>query len=168
MDAAMDLLVTEERYRSVLAHVPSSVAVVAAVADGVPRGLSVATFVPVSIDPPLIGVFVGRRSTSWPYISAVGAFTVSVLAAGQSDLARQFAVSRGDKFANVAWRAAPSGHPVLIGAVAWVDGTIRSQTQAGDHLFVLADVADLAVESGGPPLLHHRSGYRRARDLDPS
>jgi 3-hydroxy-9,10-secoandrosta-1,3,5(10)-triene-9,17-dione monooxygenase reductase component len=166
MDAPPDVLITEDRFRSVLGHVPSSVAVVAALADGVPRGLSVGTLVPVSIDPPLIGFFIGRSSTSWPYISAVGAFTVSVLAAHQPDVAGRFAVQHGDKFANVAWRTAPSGHPLLIGAVAWVDCTLRSETEAGDHLFVLGNVRDLAVDSGGPPLLHHRGGYRRAHDVD--
>jgi flavin reductase (DIM6/NTAB) family NADH-FMN oxidoreductase RutF len=160
-------VISGERFRAVLGHVPTSVAIVAGLVDGAPRGLSVGTFVPVSLVPPLVGFFVDRRSTSWPPISGVGAFVVSVLSADQAELSRRFAVSQTDKFAGVAWHEGPSGHPVIEGAVAWVDCELGSQTDAGDHVFVLGRVLDLGVETGGTPLLHHRGGYRRAHDLDP-
>jgi 3-hydroxy-9,10-secoandrosta-1,3,5(10)-triene-9,17-dione monooxygenase reductase component len=159
--------VTGDRFRAVLGHVPTSVAIVAGVVGGVPRGLSVGTFVPVSLDPPLVGFFVDRKSSSWPAISPVGAFCVSVLGADQVELSRRFAIPNTDKFAGVPWRGAPSGHPVIEGAVAWVDCALGSQTEAGDHVFVIGQVLDLGVGSGGTPLLHHRGGYRRAHDLDP-
>jgi flavin reductase (DIM6/NTAB) family NADH-FMN oxidoreductase RutF len=159
--------ITGERFRAVLGHVPTSVAIVAGVVDGAPRGLSVGTFVPVSLAPPLVGFFVDRKSTSWPPISRVGAFCVSVLGAHQAELSRQFAISNTDKFAGVKWREAPSGHPVIAGAVAWVDCSLGGETDAGDHVFVLGHVLDLGVESGATPLLHHRGGYRQAHDLDP-
>lgn len=159
--------ITGERFRAVLGHVPTSVAVVAGVVGGVPRGLSVGTFVPVSLAPPLVGFFVDKKSTSWPAISGVRAFVVSVLSAEQAELSRRFAVSSSDKFAGVAWHESRSGHPVIEGSVAWVDCELGSQTDAGDHMFVLARVLDLGIETGSTPLLHHRGGYRRAHDLDP-
>lgn len=159
--------VSGDRFRAVLGHVPTSVAVVAGVVDSLPRGLSVGTFVPVSLVPPLVGFFVDTASTSWPPIAGVGAFAISILSADQAGLSRQFAVSSSDKFAGVDWHPAPSGHPVIAGSVAWVDCELGSQTEAGDHVFVLGRVLDLGVETGGVPLLHHRGGYRRAHDLDP-
>lgn len=159
--------VSGDRFRAVLGHVPTSVAVIAGVVDRQPRGLSVGTFVPVSLVPPLVGFFVDTSSTSWPPIARVGAFAVSVLSAEQADLSRKFAVPNTDKFAGVSWHPAPSGHPVIAGSVAWVDCELGSQTEAGDHVFVLGRVLDLGVETGGVPLLHHRGGYRRAHDLDP-
>ncbi len=159
--------VSGDRFRAVLGHVPTSVAIVAGVVEGLPRGLSVGTFVPVSLVPPLVGFFVDTASTSWPPISHVGAFAISILSADQADLSRQFAVSSSDKFSGVDWHPAPSGHPVIAGSVAWVDCELGSQTEAGDHAFVLGRVLDLGVETGGVPLLHHRGGYRRAHDLDP-
>jgi flavin reductase (DIM6/NTAB) family NADH-FMN oxidoreductase RutF len=162
-----DEVIGGERFRAVLGHVPTSVAIVAGLVDDVPRGLSVGTFVPVSLEPPMVGFFVDRKSTSWPPISGVRAFVVSVLSAEQAELSRQFAISKSDKFAGVSWHAAPSGHPVIEGSVAWVDCDLASETEAGDHVFVLANVLDLGVETGDTPLLHHRGGYRRAHDLDP-
>jgi flavin reductase (DIM6/NTAB) family NADH-FMN oxidoreductase RutF len=167
VEATGDQLITGERFRAVLGHVPTSVAIVAGLVDGVPRGLSVGTFVPVSLQPALVGFFVDRSSTSWPPISGVRAFVVSVLSADQAELSRRFAVSKTDKFSGVAWHEAPSGHPVIEGSVAWVDCELGSEIEAGDHVFVLAKVLDLGVETGSTPLLHHRGGYRRAHDLDP-
>jgi len=159
--------ITGERFRAVLGHVPTSVAIVAGLVEAAPKGLSVGTFVPVSLEPPLVGFFVDRKSRSWPPISRVGAFCVSVLGSNQAQLSRQFAISNSDKFAGVTWHAAPSGHPVIDGSVAWVDCALAAEIEAGDHVFVLGNVLDLDVETGATPLLHHRGGYRQAHDLDP-
>ena len=49
-----------EHFRQVMAHVPTSVAIVAGVVDNRPTGLSVGTFVPVSLEPPLVRVLRGE------------------------------------------------------------------------------------------------------------
>jgi 3-hydroxy-9,10-secoandrosta-1,3,5(10)-triene-9,17-dione monooxygenase reductase component len=156
--------VTGEQFREVMAHVPSSVTVVAGVVDGRPKGLSVGTFVAVSLDPPLVGFFVARTSKSWPPIADGGAFTVSVLGFDQSDVSAQFAISDTDKFRDIEWRPSPSGHPIVEGAVVWVDCTVEEVLETGDHVLVLGRVLDMRVESGAVPLLHHRSSYRRVAD----
>jgi 3-hydroxy-9,10-secoandrosta-1,3,5(10)-triene-9,17-dione monooxygenase reductase component len=153
------------RFRAVLRHVPTSVTVVAAATGEGPRGLSVGSFVPVSLEPPLVGFFVARTSTSWPLIEAVGGFCVSVLGEGQADVSSRFAVPGPDKFEGISWHEAPSGHPVIDEAVAWVDCSLEALHPAGDHVLVLGAVSDLGVLSGTTPLLHHGGGYRRAGDL---
>lgn len=149
-----------EHFRQVMAHVPTSVTVVAGVVDGRPKGLSVGTFVPVSLEPPLVGFFVAKTSRSWPPISTTGSFCVSVLGHDQAEISSRFAVSQADKFEGVAWRPAPSGNPVLVGAVAFVDCDMERVVETGDHLLVLGRVREMGVETGRTPLLHHRSGYR--------
>lgn len=155
-----------ERHRFVLGHVPTSVAVVAGVVDGEPTGLSIGSLVSVSLEPPLIGFLVARTSTSWPVISEAGSFCVSVLSAAQANVSRQFAVSRSDKFAGFEWHAAPSGHPIMDGAVAWIDCVARSEVEVGDHLFVVGEVGQLEVLTEEAPLLHYRGGYRRPEEAD--
>ncbi len=149
-----------EHFRQVMAHVPTSVAVVAGVVDGRPKGLSVGTFVPVSLDPPLVGFFVATTSKSWPPIDTSGSFCVSVLGHDQAEISSRFAVSEADKFDGVGWHPAPSGNPVLVGAVAFVDCDIERVVETGDHLLVLGRVREMGVETGHTPLLHHRSSYR--------
>jgi flavin reductase (DIM6/NTAB) family NADH-FMN oxidoreductase RutF len=160
------MTVTGERFRHVLGHVPTSVAIISGLVGGSPKGLSVGTFVPVSLEPALVGFFVGKTSKSWPAIAEAGAFCVSVLGEDQAHVSARFAVSDSDKFAGVRWHPAPSGHPVIEGSVCWVDCDLFSVGDAGDHFFVLGRVLALDIERGQTPLLHHRGGYRRAHDLE--
>ena len=147
-----------------MAHVPTSVAVVAGVVEGRPMGLSVGTFVPVSLEPPLVGFFVAVTSKSWPLIESSGSFCVSVLGHDQAELSSRFALSETEKFQGVEWRPAPSANPLLVGAVAFVDCDIERVVETGDHVLVLGRVLDMGVETGQIPLLHHRSGYRSVAD----
>jgi len=153
-----------EQFRLVMAHVPTSVAVVAAMVEDKPHGLSVGTFVPVSLNPPLVGFFVANTSKSWPLILASGSFCVSVLGHDQAAVSTRFALSDSDKFTGIDWRPALSGNPVLTGAVAFVDCTIGRVVETGDHCLVLGEVLDMGVETGQAPLLHHRSSYHRVAD----
>jgi flavin reductase (DIM6/NTAB) family NADH-FMN oxidoreductase RutF len=153
--------ISGERFREVMAHVPTSVCVVAAAhADG-PAGLSVGSFVSVSLDPPLVGVFVATTSTSWPRIAEAGTFCISVLGDEHEHVSRAFAVSGGDKFGGVEWDRSPAGAPLLPGAVAWVDCELEAEHPAGDHTFVLARVRDLGAAGEVGPLVFHRGRYVR-------
>jgi 3-hydroxy-9,10-secoandrosta-1,3,5(10)-triene-9,17-dione monooxygenase reductase component len=153
-----------DQFRRVMAHVPTSVAVVAAVADTRPRGLSVGTLVPVSLSPPLIGFFIATTSKTWPEIERSGSFCVSVLGEDQARISSRFALSEIDKFEGVSWTPAPSGNPVLVGAVAWVDCDLERVVATGDHMLVLGAVKDMGVGTGQTPLVHHRSGYHSVAD----
>jgi flavin reductase (DIM6/NTAB) family NADH-FMN oxidoreductase RutF len=153
-----------EHFRQVMAHVPTSVAIVAGVVDNRPTGLSVGTFVPVSLEPPLVGFFVARTSKSWPPINTTGSFCVSILGRDQAEVSSRFAVSEADKFEGIAWHPAPSGNPVLVGAVAFVDCDIERVVETGDHMLVLGAVREMGVETGLSPLVHHRSSYRAVAD----
>ncbi|MDQ0381095.1 flavin reductase family protein [Amycolatopsis thermophila] len=153
--------VTPDRFRDVMRHVPTGVAVVSALGPDGPAGLAVGSFVSVSLDPPLVGFFVARTSTTWPRIEPIGRFCVNVLGEDGEHVSRAFAVSGGDKFAGVGWRRSPMGSPVLDGALAWFDCTLHSVSQAGDHVFVLASVHDLSVRPAGRPLIFCHGTYQR-------
>ena len=149
------------RFREVMAHVPTSVCVIAADHTDGPAGLSVGSFVSVSLDPPLVGVFVASTSTSWPRVEEAGSFCISVLADDHEDVSRRFAVSGGDKFAGLDWGRSPGGAPMLPGAVAWVDCALEATYPAGDHVLVLGRVLDLDAGPEAAPLVFHRGGYSR-------
>jgi len=145
-----------------MAHAPTSVVVGAGVVEGRQKGPSVGTFVPVSPGPPLVGYFVATTSKSRPPINSSGSFCVSVLGHDQAELSSRFAVDEADKSDGVQWRPAPSGNPVPVEAVAFVDCGIERVVESGYHVLVLGGVPDMGVETGQVPLLHHRRGERRA------
>ena len=88
-------------------------------------------------------------------------FCVNVLAAGQAELCRGFAVSGGEKFAGVDHEPAPfSGSPRLAGAAAWIDCAIHAVHTGGDHLIVVGRVAALGTgDDEAAPLLFHKGRF---------
>ena len=57
---------TPAQLREAFGHFPSGVIAIAAEVDGTLVGLAASTFVPVSLDPPLVSFCVQNTSTTWP------------------------------------------------------------------------------------------------------
>lgn len=148
--------------KSALSSFCTGVAVITARrADGRPAGMAVQSFSSVSLDPPLVCFCPARTSTTWPEIQAAGAFAVNILAAGQQDLCRRFAVTGGDKFGGVAWRSGGNGAPLLGGALATVECDLEAVLDGGDHAIALGRVTALTAHREGAPLLYFRRTYGR-------
>lgn len=155
-------------FRRVLGHYPTGVCIVTAMQDdSTPVGMSVGTFTSVSLDPPLVGFFPDRKSSSWPKIQQVGRFCVNVLAEHQEPLCRVFASKTADKFAGVPHRLSATGQPIFEGIIAWIDCDLHSVHEAGDHYLVLGQVHSLDVEHPGKPLLFFQGGYGQFYALAP-
>jgi len=153
-------------FRRVLGHFPTGVAVIAAIgSDGKPAGMAVGSFASASLDPPLVAFFSDKSSTSWVKMRAASSFCVNVLGHDQEDICRSFAVRGGDKFANVSWHPAPSGAPIVDGALAWIDCAPETVTEVGDHNLIVGRVLDLAVHGSSLPLLFFQGGYGRFHPL---
>jgi 3-hydroxy-9,10-secoandrosta-1,3,5(10)-triene-9,17-dione monooxygenase reductase component len=157
-----DHLVEPATFRKVLGHFPTGVAVVTGSYDHAPVGMAIGSFASVSLDPPLVGFFPSKTSSSWPKIHRSGSFAVNILGEGQEDVARTFASTDADKFRTIGWREARSGCPILDNVIGWIDCEIADVVEAGDHYFVSGLVLDLDVEGEGGPLVFFRGGSARA------
>jgi flavin reductase (DIM6/NTAB) family NADH-FMN oxidoreductase RutF/DNA-binding IclR family transcriptional regulator len=154
------------KFRQVLGHFPTGVAVVTGVdADGNPAGMAVGSFSSVSLDPPLVAFMPDKSSSSWPKFRDSGAFCVNILGAEQESVCRTFAMKGGDKFAELAWRPANSGSPIVDGALAWIDCDIDVVHEAGDHYIVIGLVRELDIGTPALPLVFFQGGYGRFSSL---
>ncbi|MEO3788514.1 flavin reductase family protein [Actinocorallia sp. B10E7] len=122
--------------REIMRHVPSSVAVVTALHDQGPVGMTVGSFTSASLDPPLVSFFAGRHSTTWPLIREAGRFCVNVLSAPQHQVAAAFATRDADRFNGRSWTLSSLGSPLLDGVLAWLDCELDAVYEAGDHVAV--------------------------------
>lgn len=152
------------KFRQVLGHVPTSVVVVTGFGtDGAPRGITIGSFVSVSLDPALVGFLPGVNSHSWAEIAATGRFCVNVLADGQDELCWRFAKEADDKFAGVEWTASETGLPRLPGVLATIDCTVHSQLELGDHYMVVGHVTALDnIDDAGDAMAFYRGKVTRA------
>lgn len=142
--------------RAVMACFPTGVTVVATLDEaGIPIGLTVNSFTSVSLEPPLVLVCIDRDSSSHDRLVAAEGFAISILSGVQADLAERFAKRPPQgRFEGVEWNTAPSGNPVLAGAVAWLDCSVQSVVVAGDHSIVLGRATAYASTEASPLLFH--------------
>ena len=142
---------------------PVGVGVATVEVEGTRLGLTVASLVSVALEPPLVGISIGRQAAFHELLREAGGFAVSLLAGDQLELAQHFA--RGVP-PIVMWhgldvRESARG-PLLDGAVGWLECEVGGELAAGDHTFFLGRVE--RVESGAdkPPLLRLGGDYRPA------
>jgi flavin reductase (DIM6/NTAB) family NADH-FMN oxidoreductase RutF len=124
-------------------------------------GLTVASLVSLSLEPPLIGVSVRRDAALHELLRDAGEFGVSLLAAGQEDLAAHFArgVPPIALWQGVAVRAGDGVPPLLEGALGWLRCRVRSECDAGDHTLFVGEVLSIEGGAAARPLLYLDGRY---------
>lgn len=139
---------------------PAGVAVVTVELRGQRVGLTVASLVSLSLEPPLIGVAIRRDAALHELLKDSGAFAVTVLAAGQEHLAQHFArgVPPIALWEGIALRDA-EGPPQLEGAVGWLRCRTAAEHETGDHTFFVGEVEQLEAGPARSPLVFHGQSY---------
>jgi 3-hydroxy-9,10-secoandrosta-1,3,5(10)-triene-9,17-dione monooxygenase reductase component len=160
-------MITGHRFRRTLGHFCTGVTVVTALDDpdpgpATPVGFTCQAFAALSLDPPLVLFCPGRTSRTWPVIERTGRFCVNVLSEAQRGLSTAFGRPGTDKFTATQWFPAPSGAPVLAGVLTWIDCSVETAHDAGDHFVVIGRVTAMGEPDAARPLLFYRGGYAQA------
>jgi 3-hydroxy-9,10-secoandrosta-1,3,5(10)-triene-9,17-dione monooxygenase reductase component len=162
MTATATSIPTDPRhFRNVLGNFASGIAVITAIHNGEPVGLTCQSFSSVSLDPPLVTFIPAKTSGSYPRIREAGRFGINILASGQEEVCRQMATSGGPKFDGVEWSPSEGGAPRLAGSLAFIDCELQAELDGGDHLLVLGRVTGLEADPEADPLLFFRGSYQR-------
>jgi|tagenome__1003787_1003787.scaffolds.fasta_scaffold20836760_3 flavin reductase (DIM6/NTAB) family NADH-FMN oxidoreductase RutF len=144
----------QDRFREVMAQVPTPVSVVTSMGDGLPHGTTVSAFASLSMTPPMVLVSLDRGSDLLALVRETGRFGVNVLGAEQSALALAFARKGGTgKFDGIRWEVA-DGLPRLPGAPGWLAAEVETLVDGGDHVVALGRVT-AAESTAGRPLTYH-------------
>jgi flavin reductase (DIM6/NTAB) family NADH-FMN oxidoreductase RutF len=147
--------------REAFGHFPAGVIAIAAEADGIRIGLAASTFVPVSLDPPLVSFCVQNSSETWPRLKDLPRLGISVLGESHDEAARTLAAKTGDRFAGLETVSMQSGAVFVQGTSVWLESAIEQLIPAGDHTIVILRVSDITVHPEVPPIVFHRSTFRR-------
>jgi|SRR5919106_5281340 flavin reductase (DIM6/NTAB) family NADH-FMN oxidoreductase RutF len=156
------------QYRDAVGMFATGITVVTARADGFGHGMTANSFSSVSLDPLLVLVCVLRDAVMHKVLDDVGRFGVSVLGAGQEDLARYFSDPSRPmgmaQFGPIDWRPGPvTGAPLLDGALAWLECDVEAAYPGGDHTVFLGRVLEVEIGEAGGPLLYFGGEYLPVR-----
>jgi flavin reductase (DIM6/NTAB) family NADH-FMN oxidoreductase RutF len=152
---------TPSSLREAFGHFPTGVVAIAAQVEGVREGLASSTFVPVSLEPPLVSFCVQNTSTTWPKLKGLPMLGISVLGEAHDEAALTLAAKTGDRFAGLETVSYTSGAVFIKGTGLWLESAIEQLIPAGDHTIVVLRVNGVTVDAEVAPIVFHRSTFRR-------
>ncbi|HEY4364810.1 MAG TPA: flavin reductase family protein [Bryobacteraceae bacterium] len=156
--------VSADEFRLVCSRFATGVCIVTTITpEHVPHGITVNSFTSLSLDPPLVMVAIGSRSTQLPAFEEAGLFAVNILEEAQETLSRHFARHRQEgRFEGIPWSAGPTGSPLFPDTLGAIECEIVQTFVTGDHRVLVGKVLHAQAHEG-KPLLYYRSGYAGLR-----
>lgn len=149
--------VPSDVFRACVGEFATGVTVVAGEHDGMRAGMTLNSFISVSLDPPLVLVSLAHGTRTLGVVRQSGRFAVSMLHRSQSEPAIALATP-GAPFADEHMTTTPDGFMVVRGAAATQHCNVEQIFTAGDHDLVLGSVIGL-THAGGEPLVFHRGRF---------
>lgn len=162
MKQSYDYPIDSQTLRTALGRFASGITVITGMVNDVPTGFTCQSFYSVSLNPPLISFCAMKTSKSWPGIRSSQRFIVNVLSEKQHAVSDLFAKSGGDKWKHVNWAASPQGKPILAETLMWLDCSVHSEHELGDHFLVVGKVDEMNPidwDSHKKPLIYFRGQY---------
>jgi flavin reductase (DIM6/NTAB) family NADH-FMN oxidoreductase RutF len=155
---------TGDELRELMRRFPAPVAVVTAAVDDDRYGLTVGSLVSLSLQPPLVGISIGRESSSHEPIRRADGFAVSLLSGEQEAVAQHFARSGIPPVALWAGVDVRDGEygSLVEGALAWLECRTWAEYPAGDHTLFLGEVVRGELGAVGSGLVYRYGGYHSA------
>lgn len=143
-------------------HVPTVVTVVTFDADESPCGVTIGSFVSLSLDPPLICFNIKKESDIHDEIVAADRYLVHVLRDDQAEVSDRFADPDQSRRANMDGTHTENGPhdiPTLKKYLVRFDCSRTEVHDGGDHSIILACVE--GIDEGGParPIVYHQRAY---------
>jgi 3-hydroxy-9,10-secoandrosta-1,3,5(10)-triene-9,17-dione monooxygenase reductase component len=157
----MSAQIDPRAFRQALGQFCTGITIITTVHDEVPIGFACQSFAALSLDPPLVLFCPTKVSRSFKAIQASGRFCVNVLTEKQKDVSARFGSKEPDKFAGIDWHLSGLGSPIIDRSLAYIDCTVASVHEGGDHLVVFGAVQSLseAPKLKPRPLLFYRGDY---------
>ena len=155
-------MLDQEAKKTILRKIPHGL-YVCGVKDGEEvNGFTASWVMQSSFDPPLVVNCVKNDSKSHAMIKASGVFALSVLEAGQKDLAQKFFKPQrrvGNKFEDVEFTLGETGCPIISDSLGYFECKVVGSVEKGDHTVFVGEVIAAGVHRQGEPLLLETTGW---------
>jgi flavin reductase (DIM6/NTAB) family NADH-FMN oxidoreductase RutF len=155
-------------FRNTVGAFATGVTVVTTAVDGELYGITANSFTSLSLDPMLVLVCLKDSSRALERLTRSQAFSVNVLALGQTDLSRRFAdrsrPAGAAAFDGVAIATGARGCPNILDCAAVLDCRVYQMYPGGDHVIVVGEVLDYGTRPELEPLVFYGGNYRSLGD----
>ncbi|WP_118137439.1 flavin reductase [Oceanicella sp. SM1341] len=156
-----------QRFRDAMAALAATTCLVSAAGDGRRTGRIVTAAFSLAVEPPSVLVSIRADSELAAVIGRTGGLSFAMLGEVQRPVAEAFAggTPAEQRFRHGDWRAWPSGHPRLLGAVACMDCTVSDEAVMAGHRLFAAVPRRIDFDKTRAPLVWHDRRFCGVRPL---
>jgi flavin reductase (DIM6/NTAB) family NADH-FMN oxidoreductase RutF len=150
-----------DELRTAMRRFPCGIAIVTTEVEDQEFGVTVASLVSLSLEPPLVGVSIGVETAMHELLREARGFCASILAEDQVGVAQHFAragVPPLVRWLGVASEPGEFGRRIS-GATAWLECRKIETHEVGDHTFFVAAVEETEHGREARGLSYARSEY---------
>ena len=160
LESPFPVSLTSLEFRQACGQFATGVAILTTIdLAGVPSGMTINSFVSLSLEPPLVMVAIAHSSNQLSAFESSGTFAVNFLGEAQRDLSTLFARTGDDRFRDLPWEAGATGSPILEGIIGALECRIVERFDAGDHRVFIGEAVEARIAEGKPLLFFH-SAYQ--------
>jgi flavin reductase (DIM6/NTAB) family NADH-FMN oxidoreductase RutF len=145
--------------RALFRRWPSGVSVVVAEAHGRRAGLTVSSFVSLSLTPPLVGLSLSVEASLYEVLQDAGEWGVSILGGDHARLAQHFSRSVPPIAQWDGISVREDDPRLLVGAVGWIVARTVESVAVGDHTFFIGEVQHLEAGDATDSLVYMEREY---------
>ena len=137
-------------FKAGMRRLAAGVCVITTVDEGRLLGCTATAVTSVSAEPPTLLVCLNQASRTHAAVIRAGFFGVSVLSAGDEQMARDFAGMNAvpDRFWDDGWTTLHSGVPVLSNRAAAFDCRVSTATAVASHTVIFGEVVSARQQAG--------------------
>ncbi len=158
-----DTPLNEQAKKAMLRKIPHGI-YVCGVKDGDDlNGFTASWVMQASFTPPMVTNCVKSDSASHAMIESSGVFALSVLEAGQKEIAQNFFKPlrrSGNKFEDIEfYQGEATGCPIIKEALGYLECKVVGSVKQGDHTVFVGEVIGAGEHREGTPLLLEDTGW---------
>lgn len=151
--------VSPDQFRALMRNLAGTVTVISTECDGEDFGFTATAVCSICAEPATVMIAVNKSTRTCAPLTRKGAFSVTILSDGQSDMAAHFASKGTDQFAAVAHDRGPLNLPVIRAASAVLHCEVVESRDIGTHRIFFGQVID-GDSSSRDPLIYHNAAYK--------
>lgn len=146
--------------RDTLSCYPTGVTVVTTIHRGEPVGVTINSYTPVTLEPPMALFCLSVTSRSFESFSHAEHFVINFLSETQSSVSHDFATSADDRWQNVDYESlSQSRCPALKETAGYLECRRAKMVEAGDHMIIMGEILSHHHDPSRKPLLYTKRNY---------
>ena len=155
---------SNEQLGFAIGAVPSGLFIVTSLQNGKTATMLASWVQQAGFNPPSVTIAVAKERPIESFLTVGSPVVINIAEKGQGKIIGHF--SKGfapdvDPFEGIETATAPSGQPYLTDAIAYLDATVTSSLDAGDHVLILATIATGERLREGESAIHTRkNGFK--------